>query len=173
MRKVIFLTTILAMTLGSSILFASPKKAIQKEWPGFKVLTKKELAAKGVSSEIRGRFNDDKSEDYAAFIRSPEKLSLEVDGKKATAYDGMLVVCHAGEKKTYTCMSLFDTTISIPFKSSLKKMKPGKVTCSTTDEGDLNLDVPYDSIGIDTGKEFMQYIYQRDGRYRSCVVKKS
>ena len=148
---------------------------IAKAFAGFEILARSDfteqirtLVKTANPALVKGRFNSDQLEDFAAIIldRSAQ-YGQQGEGKY---YLGKYVVCHGAGKGRYQCRILKEERIHLPYQNYLQRVSPGKLEC--TIDKDLNvaeITLQRDAIrwGAPDGGSGV-YIYQPDGTYSEC-----
>lgn len=196
-----------ATSQSSTAIPAEYQAAISKVFPDYQILrpseislNKKEMGAelynkvKASPGLIRGKFNDDNIEDFAALIRNLTKKSYvqtlqgEVTGE---FYEAHLAVCYGLGGGKFDCTKIpraFDE-VGLSTDWVLNKTGPGKYFCSSLKEIDLSNDrEPFDgeygekhnvklTVKTDVIGYFRtsyawagtKYIYQSEDTFLKCI----
>lgn len=169
-------TILMLITFGISVsAFGSFQEVVHKNFPGFKILEKKEFNPTFIKESepglVIGNFNGDSFKDFSAMIRSSKKKAY---GKGKSAYDyfdGKVVVCHGTKEKSYKCKVISEAPVMIPQESYLALAKPQKTGCYTDGGKKEFVEVKTDAIGwYYPEKGGSHYFMKDDGKYRNCVT---
>ena len=164
--------SLMAWTTGA--LADEYQDQIARAFAGFEILTRSDFTeeiqqtVKTNPALVKGRFNSDLLEDFAAVILDRSKLYGQQGERKY--YLGKHVVCHGAGKGRYRCQVLKEERIHLPYQSYFDRVSPGKLEC--TIDKDLNvteITLQRDAIrwGVpDRGSRV--YVYQPGGTYSEC-----
>src|SRR5882672_7949473 len=115
----LFARSVMACTTG--VLADEYQDQIAKAFPGFEILTRSDFTeeiqqtVKTNPALVKGRFNSDLLEDFAAIILDRSKQYGQPGAGKY--YLGKHVVCHGAGKGRYQCQALKEERIDVPYQS--------------------------------------------------------
>src|SRR5712691_7597652 len=102
---------------------------IAKAFAGFEILTRSDFTeeiqqtVKTNPALVKGRFNNDLLEDFAAIILDRSTQYGQQGERKY--YLGKYVVCHGSGKGRYQCQVLKEERIDVPYQSYFDRVSPG------------------------------------------------
>jgi len=152
------------------------REQIAKTFVGFEILTRSDFTSevqaivKTDPGLVKGHFNSDNFEDFAAIILDRSKQHGQPGERKY--YFGKYVVCHGAGKARYQCQGLKEERIYLPYEAFLFPVSPGrKIRCIANQENlsTAEITLKRDAFGWavpDRGSRI--YIYQPDGTYSEC-----
>ena len=171
---IVSLCAMSSMVWTTGALADEHQKQIAQAFAGFEILTRSDFTeeiqqtVKTNPALVKGRFNSDQLEDFAAIIVDRSKQYGQQGERKY--YLGKLVVCHGAGKGRHQCQVLKEERIHLPYQSYLDRVSPRKLEC--TIDKDLNVaEVTLQRDAISWGvpdRGSRVYIYQPDGTYSAC-----
>ena len=149
---------------------------IHRKFPDHQILAKSEFkktpALVVQPGLVTGQFNEDRFEDFAAMIRSPN-MKIYGEGRSSYKYfDGKVVVCHVMREKSFQCRILSEVSVLRHQESYLVLVKPQKTLCLGDNGKKEMVIVKADAIGWhQPEKAASHYFLAEEGKYKNCVTR--